>query len=235
MEKNDPIGTAILAYAKNQKPKDIIVSSDLCEDDIIPIEVLFRSYEEMPELEKLALKLCKGKILDVGAGAGIHSSHLKEQGMNVMAIDSSQGAIDYLKSKGIPCAKSTFDAFSGKSFDTLLFLMNGLGIAKTKANVSSFLNHAKTLLSPGGQILCDSSDVAYLYEEEDGSFWQDLNADYYGNFTFSMHYGEHSTPPFQWLYLDYDSLHELATQNGFNSQRVFVDEHHYLAQLTLKH
>ena len=233
MEKNDPVGQAILAYAKNHKPKDILVCSDLCDDDIIPVEVLFRGIEEMPELEKKAMALCRGTVLDVGAGAGIHAGYLMNQGLKVMAIDSSIGAVTYLKQKGIPVVHSTFESYAENSYDTLLFLMNGLGIAKTKTNVPSFLRHAKKLLSPGGQILCDSSDVAFLYEEEDGSFWQDLNAEYYGNFTFTMHYGDQSTPPFQWLYLDYDALHEFASQSGFKCQRVFVDEHHYLAQLTL--
>lgn len=50
--KGDPVGKAILDYSKSRKPADIIVHSDLCEDDIIPVEVLFRSYKEMPDLEK---------------------------------------------------------------------------------------------------------------------------------------------------------------------------------------
>ncbi|MFM7565468.1 MAG: class I SAM-dependent methyltransferase [Flavobacteriales bacterium] len=233
MEKNDPIGKAILAYAKTQKTKDIIVCSDLCDDDIIPVEVLFRSKEEMPELELTALSLCRGKVLDVGAGTGIHAKQLIQQGLDVFTIDSSPGAVEYLKNQGIPVAQHTFESFSGKRFDTLLFLMNGLGIAKTKANVPHFLEHAKSLLSPGGQILCDSSDVAFLYEEEDGSYWQDLNAAYYGNFMFTMHYNDHATLPFPWLYLDYDALHTMALESGFKCQRVFADEHHYLAQLTL--
>jgi len=72
--EQDPIGQAILDYHKTKKPFDIVVSSDLCDDDIIPIEVLFRTYNDMPELEKLAIKLCKGQVLDAGAGAGVQST-----------------------------------------------------------------------------------------------------------------------------------------------------------------
>jgi SAM-dependent methyltransferase len=98
---NDPIGQAIQDYAKNKKPFDIVVSSDICDDDIIPIEVLFRSYKDMPDIEKKALKLCKGDVLDVGAGAGIHCQELIKNGLSVHAIDSSKGAVDYLNKFGI--------------------------------------------------------------------------------------------------------------------------------------
>ena len=79
----DPVGKAILDFAKTKKPDDIIVSSDICEDDIIPIEVLFRNEDEMPELEIVALNEASGKILDVGAGAGAHASFLKNLGKDV--------------------------------------------------------------------------------------------------------------------------------------------------------
>ena len=95
--QGDPIGAAILDYAATKKPTDIIVCSDICEDDIIPVEVLFRNADEMPELELIALSRCKGKVLDVGAGAGSHALELSENAFDVTAIDISQGAVDHMK------------------------------------------------------------------------------------------------------------------------------------------
>jgi len=136
----DPSGQAILDYAKNKKPFDIIVSSDICEDDIIPIEVLFRSLKDMPEIEKKALKLCKGKVLDVGAGAGIHCQELIKNGLSTHALDSSQGSIEYLKNIGVSSTLSSFESFDSKTkFDTILMLMNGIGIAGTLANLEKTL------------------------------------------------------------------------------------------------
>jgi hypothetical protein len=123
---------------------------------------------------------------------------------------------------------------SGETYDTILLLMNGIGIAGTKNKLPDFLKHLKTLLNPGGQILCDSSDVAFLYEEEDGSYWMDLNAEYYGNFKFQLHYKKESSEVFDWLYIDYDNLHDIASSVGFKCKRVEIDEHHFLAQLTLQ-
>jgi SAM-dependent methyltransferase len=230
----DPIGQAILDYAKNKKPFDIIVSSDICEDDIIPIEVLFRNLKDMPEIEKKALKLCKGKVLDVGAGAGIHCQELIKNGLSTHALDSSQGSIEYLKNIGVSATLCSFESFDSKTkFDTILMLMNGIGIAGTIANLEKTLLKAKSLLQEGGQLICDSSDIRYLYEDEDGSMWMDLNSEYYGNFRFQMHYKKISGPWFDWLYVDYDNLHRVATKVGFKSVKIMEQENHFLAQLTL--
>jgi SAM-dependent methyltransferase len=230
----DPIGQAILDYAKNKKPFDIIVSSDICEDDIIPIEVLFRNLKDMPEIEKKALKLCKGKVLDVGAGAGIHCQELIKNGLSTHALDSSQGSIEYLKNIGVSATLCSFESFDSKTkFDTILMLMNGIGIAGTLANLEKTLLKAKSLLQDGGQLICDSSDIRYLYEDEDGSMWMDLNSEYYGNFRFQMHYKKISGPWFDWLYVDYDNLHRVATKVGFKSVKIMEQENHFLAQLTL--
>jgi hypothetical protein len=236
MDKNtqDPIGQAILDYSKNKKPFDIIVSSDICDDDIIPIEVLFRTFKEMPEIEKMALELCKGNVLDVGAGAGMHCHELIKKGLKVQALDNSQGAVQFLKNSGIQAFYSNFIDFkSNVKYDTLLMMMNGIGIAGTLSNLEKTLLHAKSMLNKGGQIICDSSDVRYLYEDEDGALWVDLNSEYYGNFRFQMHYKKISGPWFDWLYVDYDHLHQAAVKLGFKSVKIFEQDNHYLAQLTL--
>ena len=234
MRVSDPIGEAILDYAENRKPNDIIVSSELCEDDVIPLEVLFRTRKDMPELEVKALELCRGDILDVGAGAGMHCLELQKKGMNIFAIESSPGASEHLKNSNIPVENVNFENFSpGIKYDTILMLMNGIGIAGTLGQLKATLLHAKTLLKPGGQLLCDSSDIRYLYEDDDGALWMNLNAEYYGNFRFQMHYKKTSGPWFDWLYVDYDSLHIIANKVGFSCKRVSEQENHFLAQLSI--
>ena len=234
MTVSDPIGEAILDYAENRKPNDIIVSSELCENDVIPLEVLFRSLKEMPKLELQALELCRGEILDVGAGAGVHCLALQKKGLNVFAIESSQGATKHLKNINIPAENVPFENFTpDRKFDTILMLMNGIGIAGTLGQLKATLLHAKSLLKPGGQLLCDSSDIRYLYEDDDGALWMNLNSEYYGNFRFQMHYKKTSGPWFDWLYVDYDSLHIIANKVGFSCKRISEQDHHFLAQLSI--
>ena len=234
MRISDPIGEAILDYAENRQANDIIVSSELCEDDVIPLEVLFRTRKDMPELELKALELCRGDVLDVGAGAGIHCLELQKKGINVFAIESSPGASEHLKNSNIPVENVNFENFNPSiKYDTILMLMNGIGIAGTLGQLKATLLHAKTLLKPGGQLLCDSSDIRYLYEDDDGALWMNLNAEYYGNFRFQMHYKKTSGPWFDWLYVDYDSLHIIANKAGFTCKRVSEQENHFLAQLSI--
>ena len=228
---NDPIGLAINSYHKNQKDLDIIVKSDICEDDIIPLEILFRSIEEMPRLEKIALDKCNGKILDVGACAGPHSLELKKRGHDVFAIDISKGAISYLKENSINAKQSSFLNLKKGEFDTILMLMNGIGIAGDLKNLGPTLTHAYSLLNNHGKVLCDSSNIKYLYEQEDGSVWEDLNADYYGNFRFQMQYKKAKGSWFNWLYVDYDNLHDIASSIGFKCQKVHEENNHFLAEL----
>jgi hypothetical protein len=228
----DPIGKAILDYAKNRKPEDIIVSSEICEDDIIPVEVLFRKFEEMPELEKVALQRAKGKVLEVGAGAGVHAMEMMDNGLEVYAIDHSAGAVSHMKEKGIQAEKIDFFDFKGKKFDTITMLMNGIGIAGTLANLEQTLLHCKSLLNEGGKILCDSSDIKYLYEDEDGALWVDLNSEYYGNFRFQMKFKGEIGPWFDWLYVDFDNLFQVAKKCGMKASRVFEKDDNYLAEIT---
>lgn len=228
----DPIGKAILDYAKTKKPDDIIVTSDICEDDIIPIEVLFRNEDEMPELEIVALNEANGKILDVGAGAGAHTSYLKNLGKDVTAIDISEGAVEFMLSQGLNAKKTNFYNLKNEKYDSILMLMNGIGIAGKLSNLENTLIQAKNLLNKGGRLLCDSSDIKYLYEDEDGSMWVNLNSEYYGNFRFQMKYKKEKGPWFDWLYVDFDSLFTAANNVGLKCRRIYDNEDHFLAEIT---
>lgn len=230
--KGDPIGSAIQDYAETKKPIDIIVISDICEDDIIPVEVLFRKYDEMPELEKLAIEKSSGKILDVGAGAGVHSLELQDRGLEVFPIEISGAAVSYMKKVGLNARKINFFDLKNEKYDTILMLMNGIGIAGKLSNLENTLNHAKTLLNPGGKIICDSSDIKYLYEDEDGALWVDLNSEYYGNFRFQMKYKQDKGPWFDWLYVDFDTLFKAAKNVGLKAKRLVEDDDHFLAEIT---
>ena len=229
----DPIGKAIIDFSKTRKPDDIIVCSDICEDDLIPVEVLFRNENEMPELELIALNKASGHVLDVGAGAGTHAIYLQESGKKVTAIDISEGAVSYMKSMGIDAYEKNFFELKNDRFDTILMLMNGIGVAGTLANLEKTLLHAKSLLNPGGKILCDSIDIKYLYEDEDGALWVDLNTEYYGNFRFQMKYKKETGPWFDWLYVDFDNLFKASKNVGLFAKRIIEKEDNYLAEITL--
>ncbi|MDX2361829.1 MAG: class I SAM-dependent methyltransferase [Crocinitomicaceae bacterium] len=234
-ELNDPMGQAILDFSKTKKNKDIIVSSELCDDDVIPSAYLHRSYSEMPILEKTALNNCIGRILDVGAGAGVHASYLQEKGHTVHCIDISPLSIHYLIDNQFSAEQIDFFQLPDEKYDTVLMLMNGIGIAGTLSNLERTLLKARTLLKLGGKIICDSSDIKYLYEDDEGGTWIDLNAEYYGNFKYKMSYEGHTSDWFDWLYVDYESMKTTAEKVGFEVNLLHQENDEYLVELINKH
>ncbi|MEG9328073.1 class I SAM-dependent methyltransferase [Salinimicrobium catena] len=238
-EKKNPdiFGNAIKAYFEQGEEEDIAVHSPDFDDDVIPVAYLFRNYEKMPPLEKKALQLCREKVLDVGCGAGSHSLYLqKEENLKVTAIDTSEGAIEVCKKRGITDARNVaFEELSEEKFDTILLLMNGTGIVGKMNRLDDFFYKLKQLLNPGGQVIIDSSDLIYLFEaDEDGGVWVDSAQGYYGELSYSLSYKGETSEVFDWLYLDYDSLSLAAAKNGFSCELIKEGEHYdYLAKLTI--
>ncbi len=230
----DVFGTAVLEYQNGIHSEDIVTFSSLDEEDTIPLPYLFRDFDGMPEIEQKALGLCKGSILDIGCGAGSHSRYLQQKGFEVTALDSSKGAIETCRQRGVENrVHTTILDFKDCKFDTLLMLMNGIGIVGQLENLAHFLVHLKSLLNPGGQILLDSSDIIYMFDEDDdGGRWVLDSGSYYGEVTFTMQYKSLKSEPFIWLYLDYRTLKSAATRNDLNCEIVKKGEHYdYLARL----
>jgi SAM-dependent methyltransferase len=233
--KNDPMGLAIYDFHKTGKAKKLIVHSSMFDDDEIPVTTLFRKFKDMPKLEQVALEKAEGRILDVGAGSGSHCVALAELGKSCTAIDISGLSVEVMKEKGVDarCIDLFDENFVGQ-YDTILMLMNGTGIIGRLENMQKFFIRMKHLLAPGGRILIDSSDLRYLFEEEDGSLMIDLADDYYGLVDFQMEYNKVLGEPFDWLYVDFDTLSLYAEQNGFKAEMIAEGEHYdYLAALSL--
>jgi SAM-dependent methyltransferase len=236
----DLFGKAILDFQTNNSPEDIITETNISEADEMDVAYLFRTYNEMPNLEKKALQLSKGKVLDVGCGAGSHSLYLQnDKNLEITSVDISENAIQACQLRGLKNAKvqdildleTDSDSHQNK-FDTILLLMNGTGIFGTLIETPKYLQKLKSLLAPTGQILIDSSDIIYMFnEDEDGSKWIPANG-YYGELTFTISYKNQTEEPFPWLYLDYNTLQNAAFANGLQCELVEEGDHFdYLARL----
>ena len=233
-EQEDPMGAAIRDYFRQGKSAQLKVLSSLFDDDEMPVLHLFRSYDEMPPLEQRALNEARGKVLDVGAGAGCHALALQERGLDVTAVDISPLSCEIMKERGVANVEcvNIFNQRFQERFDTLLLLMNGTGIAGKLSRLPQLLSRLKQLMNPGAQILIDSSDLRYVYEDEDGVLDVDLDGAYYGEVDYQMTYRNIKGKSFDWLYADSVVLAESCRQCGLKCEILAQGQHYdYLARI----
>ena len=228
--KMDPMGRAIADYLRTKKAGRLRVFSPMFEEDEMPLPTLFRTYESMPEIEKKALDMARGRTLDVGAAAGCHSLVLQERGIDVTAIDISPLSVETMRLRGVRNVREQdFFTLQNEQYETVLMLMNGIGIVGTLERMPAFFTLLDKILSPGGQVLCDSTDISYVFEGD----MPDM--DYYGEQCFRMQYKNIIGQPFPWLYIDAGTLKDRARRNGYEAEVVAEGEHYdYLARITKK-
>ena len=234
--EKDPMGRAIADYYAKGKAAKLRVFSSQFDEDEIPVKHLFRTYDGMSPIEQTALQLAQGKILDCGAGSGCHALALQDMGKKVSAIDISPLSVEVMEKRGVKSVQQAdlFNLAAVQEYDTVLMLMNGSGIIGKVDNMEKFFTKMKQILKPGGVVYMDSSDLKYLFEDEDGSFAIDLAGDYYGQVDFRMQYKQIKGDTFDWLYIDFQTLSLYASQYGFKAELVQEGEHYdYLAALRM--
>lgn len=232
----DPMGRAIFDYYHTRKAGKLRVLSSMFYEDEIPVPTLFRTFDEMPVQEQKAIELCRGRVLDVGAGSGCHSIVLKDRGLDVTAIDISELSVEVMKDRGLDARNiNFFDETFTERFDTILLAMNGIGIVGKTERLPEFFRSIKRLLAQGGQVLLDSSDIRYVFMDDDGVMDIDLAAGYYGEIDYKMRYKNITGEPFDWLYIDFDTLSMYAEEHGFKCEKCIDGEHYdYLARIIAK-
>jgi SAM-dependent methyltransferase len=234
MEEYDVFGSAIADYYQGKKTAKITVYSEGFDKQYIKCSQLFRTKENLANLELEALRHCRGKVLDIGAGAGCHAMILQKEGLDVTALEVSKEASEIMVKQGIQkVVTSDILHYKDDKFDTLLLLMNGIGIAGTIKGLIKFLKHLKKLLKPGGIILAESSDLLFSAGEEEIDLA--LNAEeYYGEVDYLLEYKGKYGKPFKWLFIDLATLKSVASKCGFETQLLFQDfEGGYLVKLSI--
>jgi len=224
----DVFGKALKDFYNNGEAEILWLHNSYDEPEEMPVDFFFRDDEDMPVLELQALQMCRGSVLDIGAGVGSHALVLQAFNVDVTAIDVSEAAVDIMKDRGVKKALLQ-DIFTfQEQFDTILMLMNGIGLTGTLPGFKDFLIKLKTLLNPGGQVLFDTSDIAYLYEDLPKPQNQ-----YYGEVSYQYEYKGEKGNWFNWLYIDPKSIETIAFETGWLSEIIFDDdEDQYLVKLT---
>jgi SAM-dependent methyltransferase len=230
-----PYEAAMLAFHRGDRNARIVVYDDF-ERDEVPISYFFRGPDEFPRVERVALDLCRGRVLDVGAGSGCHSLALQDLGIEVTAIDVQPGLVTILQERGVRDVRmASWQDLNAEPYDTVLLLMNGLGLAETLDGLGDFLRDIRRLLRPGGRILADSTDVRVRMDP--GAVDDDTltrpDGRYIGDLHFQLEFEGRKADPFPQLYVDPETLLNYAVDGGWNCEIACPPDQYgnYLAQL----
>ncbi len=230
MQRKDLFGKALFDFITGNQPENIITWTTVSPPEILRTSYLFRSFDEMPEHERLAIEMSKGRILDVGAGSGVHALELQKRGYEVIALDISPGAFETMKKSGVkkPVLSDIFSWSPEEKFDTILLLMNGAGMAGKAEYLPVLLKKLEFLIHPGGKIMVHTSDISYLYDAYQLEFPRN---EYYGNVMFYLKYkGE--CEYFPWTYVDLNTFSYFAEQTGFTTNVLYNRDNDVLLQLS---
>ncbi len=225
----DALGTAWLDYWHGRPVAPLLIHTDYGSVEEMPVDYFFREADSFPPIERYALSLCGGRVLDVGAGVGKHALMLQIQGQLVTTLEISAAGVEIQRAAGVAHAVQTdYRHYAGQGFNTVLLLMNGIGLVGSLAGLRDFFKQVKDWMSPAGQLLFDSSDIAYLYE--DAARPKDR---YYGEVWYQYEYRGRRSERFSWLYVDEDTVRTVAQEAGWQIQVVFQnDQDQYLVRAT---
>lgn len=231
MALKDIHGRAIRDYYQNKPIGKLFLHTSYGDTEEMPVEVFFREEEDLSVLENLALIECQGKVLDIGAGAGAHALILQARDFDVHALENSPACVEVMRQSGVKQVIEKDFRQHNQTYDTLLLLMNGLGIAGRLSGVQNLLKTLAKLLNPGAQILVDSSDISYLYEDEDLK----PDTEYYGNIRYQYEYKKDKGEWFDWVYVDEETLQQEVMKAGMTLEILYTDENdQYLARITMQ-
>jgi SAM-dependent methyltransferase len=233
-----PYVAAMLAYHNGARNATIVVYDDY-ERDEAPIGYFYREPADFPLLECRALELCRGRVLDIGAGSGCHALALQQRGLAVTAIEVAPELVEILRARGVRDARlATWMDFEAEPYDTVFIMMNGVGLAETLPGLRPFLRRLRTLIRSDGQVLADSTDVGVYLDPEAGRTGRLERPDgrYLGELHFQLEFEGRKGAPFSQLYVDPGTLSRHAAAEGWDCEILLPpDEYgHYLVRLAPK-
>lgn len=231
----EPYGNALLDYYTGNSNAEILFRRDDGMEVIVPADIFFRDQDNFSSIEKEAVKLCRGHVLDIGAGTGSQSLILQNSDYRVTSIDIDFNAVTIMKRrrlKDVQCC-NIFE-FRGGKFDTLLMLGHGIGMVETIDGLDRFLEYAHNLIALNGQMLLDSLDVRKTTDKNNLTYLEANHkaGRYIGEIRMQCEYQDKKGPYYGWLQVDEETLKNYAELNGWKYQTIRSEKNgDYLARL----
>jgi len=229
VDSQEPLAAALLDHLEGGRPVELTATRG--EGFCYPIGTaeFFSLDATIAVLDSRALHEARGRVLDVGAGAGRHALALQERGLEVVALDVSPTCVEIMRSRGVeqPVRGDVFalDSLGLGEFDTILLLMQSIGIAGSRLGVETVLEQLRHALRPGGQVLLDSSPLRLDDEDEPPAEPGEVEV--------SFDYRNLRGRPFPWIYLAEQELAPIAESLGWRFEVLERQEPdgEYLARL----
>jgi len=222
--EQDAYGQILLACFEGRDGQEIMERDDgliYCGD---PSDY-FAPYRRWPSVEKKAMRFVRGRVLDVGCGAGRVALHLQERGQEVVAIDNSPLAVEVARRRGVENAivLSVVDlAPSHGVFDTIIFARNNFGLAGGDADARRLLRRLHRLTAENGRIVTDS--VHPERQEDPGFCAQRQPAGGRQGQGYRVRWREFATPWFRYLIFSPGDFEALVAGTGWRILRILEDE-----------
>ena len=237
-EAMHPFGLALVDFAAGKTDASFIIRRDDGLETPLPVVFFFRDAGELTVLETLALERCKGRILDIGAGTGLHTRILQSRGFEAEALDICPQAVEYMLGTGISDVhRADIFNFRGGGYDTLLLLGHGIGMVEDMDGLKRFLELAGRLIQPGGILLVHSLDAGRTDEPAHLKYHEEnrRNGCYFGQTRIRLVYDSVEGPWYGWLHVDPDTLAGETGKAGWSFRILFEGENgEYLAECSVQ-
>ncbi len=236
MEAMKLYGLALKDYLNGNKSAQVTIIRDDDNRVLLPVNGFFRCATEF-EIDRIALEHCRDKVLDIGAGTGEHTLYLQKQSYDVTAMDISSDACEVMQLRGVNrvICENIWTWNTIVKFDTLLILGRSIGLVENLEGFEKFLNLAKRILSPNGQVLLNSLDVRCT-DDRNNLDYQKRNikaGKYFGEIRMRFEYACHISEYTNHLHIDPETLGRLAKKNNWDVDYLYTDNGgNYLVKLS---
>lgn len=227
----EPLARALAHHLETGTPSTV----EFRRDDGLWYSQSTLDFFEVPQwiqdIEKIALDLAQEPVLDAGAGFGRHALELQNRGLSVTALDIHPEFVRLMRARGVVDARvADVRNIELNGFATVYFLMETIGLCESLEGLGKLLRKLKQVVNEDGQIIFDSEAIVIDPDIRD----KRSHFEYEGEVTMQMRYGSLQGNPFRWLYLDPDTLVEVAADNGWHAHIAVVEPEteHYLARLS---
>jgi len=223
----DAFGRMLWAYYNGQRVFEIDERDDGYIEASTSPKLYFSDYEDWPQHEKKAMEYVKGRVLDIGCGAGRHSLYLQKKGLDVLGIDNSPLAIKVCKLRGLKKAKimSIEDIdFKPKSFDTIIMMGNNFGLFGSFQKARSLLKRFHKITSDDGLIVAETRDP-YKTDNPAHLEYHELNRKrgrMGGQVRIRVRFEKYATPWFDYLFVSKEEMDEILKGTGWKVKQ-YID------------